>query len=115
MLLSILKSSLRLNPRKNNVSVYCSKCQRCLQKLLKPKPFTHSYFENVRYISCNSALKNYYNTLGIERSASKQDIKEAYIKLSKIYHPDKILDGFNKQELNSFLKVGRGWYLLTID
>lgn len=33
--------------------------------------------------------KNYYNILGIDKSASETDIKQAYRKLSKEWHPDK--------------------------
>lgn len=32
--------------------------------------------------------KDYYKTLGIEKTASNQDIKRAYRKLAKQYHPD---------------------------
>ncbi|KRM59394.1 molecular chaperone DnaJ [Secundilactobacillus malefermentans] len=34
------------------------------------------------------AEKDYYETLGIDRDASKDDIRKAYRKLSKKYHPD---------------------------
>ena len=32
--------------------------------------------------------KNYYETLGVDRKASEADIKSAYRKLAKMYHPD---------------------------
>ncbi|WP_052444772.1 DnaJ domain-containing protein [Flammeovirga sp. OC4] len=33
-------------------------------------------------------MDNYYNILGIDRSASKKEIKKAYLTLAKKYHPD---------------------------
>lgn len=34
-------------------------------------------------------MKNYYDILGVNKNASEDDIKKAYRKLSKQYHPDK--------------------------
>lgn len=43
-------------------------------------------------------MKNYYNILGIDRQASKDQIKRAYRKLAKQYHPDVVKDDVNKQK-----------------
>ena len=36
-----------------------------------------------------AGMKDYYQILGIERSASEDDIKKAFRKLAQKYHPDK--------------------------
>jgi curved DNA-binding protein CbpA len=33
-------------------------------------------------------LKNYYSLLGVDFDASKDDVKQAYVRLAKKYHPD---------------------------
>ncbi len=35
------------------------------------------------------AKTDYYQTLGVKRDASEQDIKKAFRKLAQKYHPDK--------------------------
>uniref|UniRef100_A0AAG5CWH2 J domain-containing protein n=1 Tax=Anopheles atroparvus TaxID=41427 RepID=A0AAG5CWH2_ANOAO len=38
---------------------------------------------------CYSLLRNHYDSLGVTPHATQNDIKQAYYKLSKLYHPDK--------------------------
>jgi DnaJ-class molecular chaperone len=43
----------------------------------------------IRYFrSSHILLRNFYNELGIQPSASDQEIKKAYFALAKKYHPD---------------------------
>lgn len=37
-----------------------------------------------------AAGKTHYEVLGLQRNATKQDIKKAYRQLAKVYHPDKV-------------------------
>ena len=49
------------------------------------------------------ACADFYKTLGLSRSASDVDIKKAYKKLSKKYHPDK-----KSGDETKFVEVARG-------
>lgn len=43
-------------------------------------------------------MKDYYKILGIEKQASPEQVKKAYRKLAKQYHPDVVKDDKEKQE-----------------
>ena len=49
------------------------------------------------------AKKDYYEILGVDRRASKKEIKTAYKKLSKIHHPDK-----NNGKQDVFIELSNG-------
>jgi DnaJ-related protein SCJ1 len=53
---------------------------------------------------------DFYKTLGIKKSASPQEIKKAYRKLAKLYHPDKTSDDSAAQK---FLDVGHAFEVLS--
>lgn len=53
------------------------------------------------------ANKDYYNILGVEKSASKDEIKKAFHKLAHKYHPDK-----NKGDDSKFKEVNEAYQTL---
>ncbi len=55
-------------------------------------------------------MKNYYDTLGIEKSATKDDIKKAFRKLAQKYHPDKS-GGDDKK----FKEINEAYQILSDD
>ena len=55
-------------------------------------------------------VKNYYETLGLSSSASKAEIKVAYRKLAKKYHPDK---NKSNQASQLFIEVNEAYAYLT--
>lgn len=57
--------------------------------------------------------KDYYSVLGVEKSASQGDIKKAYRKLAKKYHPDMNKD--NKQAEEKFKEINEAFEVLGDD
>ena len=53
-------------------------------------------------------MKDYYKVLGVSRDASQDDIKKAYRKLSKQFHPDVNPDGGDK-----FKEIGEAYGVLS--
>ena len=41
-------------------------------------------------------MKDYYGILGVSEQAAEKDIKAAYRKLAKLYHPDVVKDDADK-------------------
>ena len=56
-------------------------------------------------------MKEYYRILGLNEGSSKEEIKKAYRKLSKKYHPD--LNPNNKEVEDKFKKVSEAYSILT--
>ena len=62
----------------------------------------------------NSDSQNYYELLGIQIDATKEEIKKAYRKLSLKYHPDRVSD-LNKKEIaeEKFKKISAAYTVLS--
>ncbi|PIA65258.1 hypothetical protein AQUCO_00100618v1 [Aquilegia coerulea] len=73
----------------------------------KPKPYSSSLF-TVRA----SSSSDYYSTLGVPKSATVKDIKAAYRKLARQYHPD-----VNKQPgaTEKFKEISAAYEVLSDD
>lgn len=56
------------------------------------------------------AKKNYYRVLGLDRGASKSDIKKAYRKLALRYHPDKCRE---PDAADKFKEISEAYAVLT--
>ena len=59
------------------------------------------------------AKRDYYDVLGINKNASKQEMKSAYRKLAKKYHPDMNKD--NPEAERIFKEVTEAYNVLSDD
>ncbi|MGB3652170.1 MAG: DnaJ domain-containing protein, partial [Rivularia sp. (in: cyanobacteria)] len=57
-----------------------------------------------------SDFKDYYQVLGVSKNASQDDIKKAYRKLARKYHPD--LNPGDKQAENRFKEINEAQEVL---
>jgi len=60
-----------------------------------------------------NANENYYTILGIEKTASREEIRKAYRKLSLNFHPDRNAGDLNKSE--RYKKINEAYCILSDD
>jgi len=70
---------------------------------------------NFLHFTFNLNQTNYYDILGVPRGASQKEIKEKYLKLCKIYHPDISIDSnLSKDEkVKKFQKINEAYQCLS--
>ena len=61
-----------------------------------------------------AAKRDYYEVLGVARTAGKDDIKKAYFGLAKRYHPDTV-QGDKQQAAEKFAEVSNAYEVLSDD
>ncbi|MBN8554931.1 MAG: J domain-containing protein [Deltaproteobacteria bacterium] len=58
-----------------------------------------------------ASQKNYYDTLGVSKTASVEEIKKSYKKLARQYHPD--LNPNNKEAESKFKEISEAYAVLS--
>mmetsp|Transcript_12750 Transcript_12750/g.23901 ORF Transcript_12750/g.23901 Transcript_12750/m.23901 type:complete len:477 (-) Transcript_12750:70-1500(-) len=77
----------------------------------KPPSFSSMHMTTTRFFS--SGKQDFYQTLGVSRTADKATIKKAYFKLAKQYHPDTNQGDANAAE--KFKEVTEAYEILSDD
>jgi preprotein translocase subunit Sec63 len=62
-----------------------------------------------------SGKKDYYESLGVKRSASDREIKKAFRKLAVKYHPDKNKDAGAEEKFKEIAEGRCGWDVAAYD
>ncbi|CAH8288245.1 unnamed protein product, partial [Heterobilharzia americana] len=62
----------------------------------KSRSVSHSFHQISKYFSTLPEVKDYYAVLKVKTTASQDEIKAAYLDLSKKYHPDRCIDEGSK-------------------
>lgn len=57
--------------------------------------------------------RDYYEVLGVSKSANENDIKQAYRKLAREHHPDMVKDGDKKAAEERFKEINEAYQILS--
>ncbi|EMR11804.1 hypothetical protein PNEG_00230 [Pneumocystis murina B123] len=120
--------ALALNPRsipalldKANMLMRNELYEEALAILSKANEYTQGQDRTIKekYKLCQKLLQqskktNYYKVLGVKRDATLKEIKSAYRKMAKKYHPDKYRGNMSKEEvLRKMENINEAWNVLS--
>ncbi len=61
----------------------------------------------------SSNKKDYYDILGVSKTSSESDIKQAYRKLAREHHPDMVKDGDKNKAEERFKEINEAYQILS--
>jgi hypothetical protein len=64
-------------------------------------------------LTLNQNMLDYYSILGVSPAASQKEIKFAFRRLAKQYHPDKVDESCKKAAENKFKRIAEAYYVLN--
>lgn len=56
---------------------------------------------------------NYYEVLNINQNASAYEIRSAFLRLSKKFHPDKVGQFSNKSTTDNYVRINEAYQILS--
>lgn len=81
-----------------------------LNRHLAPDSYNHEYLSPLVVATQANSEKDYYEILGVNKEATKQEIHKAFRQLAKKYHPDKNKD---KGAQDEFIKIFKAYETLS--
>ncbi len=92
--------------------------KRTFQPLLLPYLValrTGRIFRSIASVEKPDETKDYYETLGIDLGANEQEVKDAYRRLAKKYHPDiSTEDSQHEPNADKFREVAEAYAVLSV-
>ena len=104
LLLELIPTQILSQPLLNIKKFSKQSIQTSLLNIMQYSSSRRTIFNCHSLITNRGKMEDYYKTLGVEKSATKQEIRERYLFLVKAYHPDRYQDIKDKKKAEDELK-----------